>query len=320
MPKNSESLVAGYGINDCKKVTELVVVDGVEKRVKDPHYVKWADLLKRCAPLKTGEIRPKLCKEWVKYSGFLAWSIQYEISSYYLNIDILADGSWVVSPETVTFLSPETHFFFKFPRSKFSSLPYGVSVCEGGRYRASMSIRGKQRNLGRYETAREAHKAWQKAKADHALVLAQDHPDLKVKKALMNIADKFMSDRANSIRTKSSMFDMMRKKPDPTVKESEPDTEDHRIILRAIKRIIMKDKRVKGYNETKFIANYGVSAREVFQFFRLHKDHKEIGYRAIRWRMEQLNYSGFLHDPVIVKKRNTYFPTNFLDTINARHE
>lgn len=84
---------------------------------------------------------------------------------YALDKDLLIPGSRAYSAESCCFVPRRLNNLFILPRTP-RDLPIGVSwEPSRKKYASCISVDGKNKRLGRYDTAEDAHAAWQKAKA-----------------------------------------------------------------------------------------------------------------------------------------------------------
>ena len=160
-----KSLVYGVGIND------------IEYNVsEDKEYRMWQKMLSRCFDEKTKQRQPSYigvscCESWLYLSKFIKdiRSLDnHEMAmseSWELDKDILVKGNKVYSPETCCFVPEEINKLLV-SRSRFRGhQPIGVTLIKGAsRYRAQLSVNGKQIHLGRFGSAEDAFNCYKKAK------------------------------------------------------------------------------------------------------------------------------------------------------------
>ena len=160
-----KSLVYGVGIND------------VDYNVsEDKEYRMWQKMLSRCFDSKTKQRQPSYlnvtcCDEWFIFSNFIKdirAMANYEmavIESWQLDKDILIKGNNIYSKENCCFVPQEINKLLV-SRARFrGEYPIGVSLIKGeGRYRAQLSVDGRQVHLGRFASAVEAFECYKKAK------------------------------------------------------------------------------------------------------------------------------------------------------------
>ncbi len=190
-------LVCGIGINDSEyKVQvkkELPSINGARKHKEVwicPFYKKWKSMLVRCYSDKYQERRPtykgcSVCEEWLTFSNFKAWMEQQDWQGKELDKDVLFDGNKLYSPETCVFIDHKTNKFLNDHANSRGNLPIGVCLYRG-KYMAQVSVKGKQKILGIFDTPDDAHGAWKKAKNELAIELAKEQTDYRVATALLS--------------------------------------------------------------------------------------------------------------------------------------
>lgn len=116
--------------------------------------------------------------------------------SWCLDKDVLVHGNKTYSPETCVFIPEFINTLFV--NKKVTSLPFGVTK-HLNKYRARCSTTFGRINLGCFYTPEEAHKAWQKAKAEHILTVSEVYlklpeSDIHVYTALVSRHNLLMTD------------------------------------------------------------------------------------------------------------------------------
>ena len=205
--KKKVKLVCGVGINDLK---------GLGTEETKPYYTKWCEMLRRCYSEKVREKYPTykdcyVCDEWLTFSNFKSWMEQQDWGGKALDKDLLVYGNTIYSSETCCFISARlNNFMIKSDHSR-GILPVGVwtehySLLDGTiktvyRSHIGAGVNGKRKRLGYFENPLSAHKAWQKAKIEQAIVLANQQTDLRVKGGLLRVASKIQADYDNNLIT-----------------------------------------------------------------------------------------------------------------------
>lgn len=180
------SLVYGIGINDADYNIKHMV-NG--KSATCPFYKKWCGMLERCYS-KSHTLRYPtyngctVSNEWLTFSKFKQWMEMQDWEGNQLDKDILVSGNKIYSKETCAFVTPETNSFILSNGARRGDLPLGVTVAKS-KYKAQISINGKNTVIGIYDTAKEAHSAWVDKKHDLAVSLASKQKDGRVAIALL---------------------------------------------------------------------------------------------------------------------------------------
>lgn len=162
-------LVCGVGINDADYVVKPII-NG--KREYCPIYSKWFQMLQRCHTEYGKKKNPTysedfVCDDWLRFSVYREWCLSSggEDKSLHLDKDILFKANKLYSPETCVFVPRFINNIVLCKMSSKGQHPIGVHFeKESGRFKSQANVDGKYKNLGRYSTAKEAHKAWQKQK------------------------------------------------------------------------------------------------------------------------------------------------------------
>lgn len=128
-----------------------------------------------------------VCDEWLHFMSFKAWMEMQDWQGKELDKDILIEGNKRYSPETCVFVDRKVNTFILDCGASKGDLPIGVSMhIKSGKYQSQCNRKGKNRYLGLFETAEEAHYTWLKAKNEESLRLAGLQSDPRVAKALVN--------------------------------------------------------------------------------------------------------------------------------------
>lgn len=182
-------LIQGVGINDVDcPTTKTELVDGRRKVVwRCPYYAKWVSTLERGFSQKYKTKRPTyrnttVCDEWLKFSEFKKWAIQFDLfdddgNAMSLDKDIIDSSADIYSPDTCA-LVPQLINAFVVDVQR-GGLKVGVTY--DGRYdkpyRASVnnpmvSTRAGKVITRQFRTECEAHAFWKSEKHKLACVLA----------------------------------------------------------------------------------------------------------------------------------------------------
>lgn len=173
------SLTYGVGVYDIDEPTETKI-DG--ERVRDPYYIKWQDMLKRCYSDKYQAKSPtyvgcSVCEEWLTFSNFKKWMEKQKWEGKHLDKDIIKEGNKIYSPETCMFVEGYINKLFIDTASNRGDCPLGVCINKRRRikkYNAQIRKYGKNHHLGYYATAEEASLVYQRAKFEYVKEIAQN--------------------------------------------------------------------------------------------------------------------------------------------------
>lgn len=144
-------------------------------------YQHWRRMLRRAYSIETRlthktYIGVMVCDEWHDYSKFLLWAKRQKhvYSKYELDKDILVKGNKIYSPETCCFVPQEINKLFNNRDSSRGKYPQGVTLNKGrNKFKAQISIDGTSINLGRYDTPKQAHDVYLKAKKEYISLIAK---------------------------------------------------------------------------------------------------------------------------------------------------
>lgn len=183
-----KKLVLGVGINDA----DYAVCNGAGTGRKTcPLYVRWSKMLNRCYnPYYINErmtyIDCYVCSEWLTFSKFKEWMENQDWHGKHLDKDIIIPGNKVYSPEACAFVMPDTNnFILTTGNTKDDNV--GARFDKSlNKWRCGISINGKEKKLGTFNTEQEALSVYRKAKYERALVICENETDHRVKEALIN--------------------------------------------------------------------------------------------------------------------------------------
>lgn len=216
MEGKRKKLISGVGVNDADYFTtrkELVNGKYVTAWMC-PVYVTWLGMLRRCYNRSLNKDTTyegcTVCKEWLYFSNFKAWTDTQNWEGKYLDKDLLSKDSKVYSPETCVFVDRIVNNFTTLRGKRRGGYPIGVSLRKPDNsnckvlYKAGCCTNGRNgKYLGLYATPMLAHKAWQVAKRDQAIHLQSQQTDSRVIAGLQRIIDKLNNHIENNIETKS---------------------------------------------------------------------------------------------------------------------
>lgn len=165
------TIVHGVGINDS---TWRTYRDGE----REGAYYVWVSMLNRCYSKKIHEMQPTyidctVCDDWLYYTKFYEWFMEHIPSSedtWELDKDLLVMGNKIYSPTTCVFVPKSINSLFTDRGRDRGKYMIGVSLDKRSKnkpYRSTVSINGKQKQLGTFETEIEAHECYLVAKHRH---------------------------------------------------------------------------------------------------------------------------------------------------------
>lgn len=205
--------VAGGFINDADYVVQPTI-NG--KRVWCPFYRAWHGLAERSGGEKfklkrTSYVDVECCEEWKLFSVFKGWMESQPWKGMSLDKDILVPGCNIYSPATCAFVPDYINNLLLGSAASRGLLPLGVTKVQGrDSYMCQVRTGERSRRVTSYHSApMNAHKAWQRAKAD--VIVAQAlrwfHSDCEafrepVMTALLDRAYKLRQDADLGIETK----------------------------------------------------------------------------------------------------------------------
>lgn len=175
----------------------------------DVYYSRWKDILKRCYSESFhannhSYIGCSVCEEWKTFSIFKAWLVGSGFDgTQVIDKDLLFRGNKLYSPETCVLIDSELNSFLAIG-GRGSHLPHGVGLQSGKcvkPYTAKIKDSVKTEYIGSYETAMDAHKAWQNRKYQAACNLSLRYDD-PIRAFIVNAANRILEDIENNRQTK----------------------------------------------------------------------------------------------------------------------
>lgn len=187
-PANKSSLsrrrlIDGAGVNDAPYVVSPML-DG--ERLWCPAYGVWYDMIKRGFNKKKKARCPayaeaSVCDEWLSFMSFRAWWVRNVVDGWHIDKDLLVMFNKKYSPETCIFVPAWLNLIVQ--QSTSDGLKGAHFEPSRGKYlcMCSFDIK-KQRNLGRFDTAEEAHNVWLNARLNYVESRKDEitaiHPDI----------------------------------------------------------------------------------------------------------------------------------------------
>lgn len=133
-------------------------------------YSAWMNMLKRCYDSNTQLKRPtyigcSIAKEWHNFQNFAGWFYNHPYSdlNYDLDKDLLLCDNKIYSSDTCCFVPAELNKLLNSNAASRGELPQGVHWNKE-RYKAQISLDGKRRHLGYFDSVDCAYNAYKNAK------------------------------------------------------------------------------------------------------------------------------------------------------------
>ncbi len=165
-----------------------------------PIYVRWKSMLARCYNLKYKLTKPSydgctVTDEWLTFSNFRKWMLSQNWKGKHLDKDILFQGNKVYSACNCCFVSQSINNLLCFPSVKGNKkLLTGAFEGVRSKFRSYVSINGKNKSLGSFNTELQAHIAWRKAKSQLIIEAAFTQTQDNVREALLERARVLLDD------------------------------------------------------------------------------------------------------------------------------
>lgn len=181
-----------YGIGTNSKGKYKAKRDG--KMTKS--YTTWKHMLQRVYSPKLHAVSPtyigcSVSDEWLDYQMFAEWFEAHEYSNrgYHLDKDLLLPGNKIYAPNLCVFVPRELNNLLTDSGETRGQWLQGVCFHKRDRkFVAQMSINGKKKGLGNFDTEQEAYLAYKEAKEENVKRMAnlwQDDIATNVYEALM---------------------------------------------------------------------------------------------------------------------------------------
>lgn len=187
-----------------------------------PIYKKWYGLKARTTEMYI-QSRPTyndvvVCEEWYLYSNFVNWiktlpfDMKY-LGELHLDKDLKNTLGKIYSPDTCSLIPYYINDAIRISYGSRGTYPLGVSkeiVPENSKrrkiYKASVRMFGKLKNLGRYETVNECHRAWQLGKIQYFNDIIEKYKAepfyySDVECSLITMRDKIQNEYDNNLET-----------------------------------------------------------------------------------------------------------------------
>lgn len=185
---STRKLLCGVGVNDSNYKTSMII-DG--KTLRCPYYKRWQSMIVRCYSKEFAARRPTysecyVCDEWLIFSNFKKWMEKQNWKGMDLDKDVLYQGNKVYGPSTCIFISPQLNLLLGNSKKSRGKYPQGVSFHkQTGKFRAALSVDGKNTHIGLFDSEGEAYSAYKKEKYNLIKQAASNLND-SLKTALLN--------------------------------------------------------------------------------------------------------------------------------------
>lgn len=179
--QKKNKLVQGWGINDADYVVDTKLPNG--RRSRCLYYIAWREMIRRVFDPKLHARCPtyigtSVCDEWKYFMNFRSWMMAQDWRDKQLDKDIIVPGNKHYSPETCAFVDGSLNCLLLDCAASRGKYPVGVSYYKiKKKYLATMSMNGKTRNLGYFDTPEEASLAYRKEKSRYVRHIALTQVD-----------------------------------------------------------------------------------------------------------------------------------------------
>jgi hypothetical protein len=179
--QKKNKLVYGWGVNDADYVVYATLPNN--RRSLCPYYSAWSKMLERVFDAKFHARRPtyigaSVCDEWKYFMNFRSWMMAQDWRDKQLDKDIIVPGNKHYSPETCAFVDQRINTLLLDRAAGRGKYPIGASYDKIlKKYCAVMSMNGKSRNLGCFDTPEEASLVYRKEKSRYVRHIALTQVD-----------------------------------------------------------------------------------------------------------------------------------------------
>ena len=152
-------------------------------------YSLWKAMLQRafCQKLKTDKPTYKdvtCCDEWLSFANFLEWvnkEVDYKgkPDGYQFDKDLIIRGNKVYSPEACSFVPRSINMLLVDSGAIRGEYPMGVCMCKPTkRFNSYVTINGRTKHLGVFDTPEEAFLAYKVAKEAQIKAVANQYREV----------------------------------------------------------------------------------------------------------------------------------------------
>ena len=142
------------------------------------HYQRWSNMLERCYSGRFPAYADcYVCEEWKEFQVFAEWFDENYIEGFCLDKDILKPGNKLYSPDSCGFVPTIINTMLGHASRKHTvyNLPTGVSFCTfTSRYIVVMSLNGKSRTVGRFDSPDVARQEYIRLKKIEVVRMANE--------------------------------------------------------------------------------------------------------------------------------------------------
>ena len=148
------------------------------------YYAMWTKILEMCYNEKSLITYPTyenciVCEEWHNFQNFVKWCDKFYIEDYRLSKEILVKNNKLYSPLTCCFIPNTIYTLFNKKQNYRGQYPIGVSFSkQRKKLTVTISINGKQNNLGFFDNELEAFNCYKIAKEKDIKEKAYQNKDL----------------------------------------------------------------------------------------------------------------------------------------------
>jgi len=178
----------GVGINDADYMTSLQKKDGHTRFSR--YFLVWRNMITRCYSAKSLELYPKykectVCIEWQTFTTFKKWMVDQSWQGLCLDKDIILPNNKIYEPDNCCFVSYDLNNLIR--DYTYNGYPRGVTPTKGKvtKYVVYCTSRGKNKNLGTYDSVKKANLAFCVHKLDLLRFYAKQQTDERIRRGLM---------------------------------------------------------------------------------------------------------------------------------------
>lgn len=144
-------------------------------KVRTAEYEVWTGIIKRCYSASHQEKNPwyvgcTVSDDWLNFQNFAEWytSHKYYGLGYEIDKDLLIKGNKVYSSDTCVIIPHDINTILLDRSADRGGYMLGVTRSRrNGRFVSRLSVNGKRKHLGIFDTEQEAHQAYVVAKEAH---------------------------------------------------------------------------------------------------------------------------------------------------------
>lgn len=196
------------GINDAEFIVrpnqDYLAVEPPKDSMVHPAYEAWHTMLSRCGAAyqakKPSYLGVSCCRDWLYFSNFAVWFKDKYREGFTLDKDLIERNNKIYSPKTCLYVPPSINSFLTTSAKVRGNYPQSVTKAAAqSKFRARINNGEVRQHLGYFNSAEEAHRAWQKAKIRKAYELMSEFNIPQLKLIILRIEE----DISNNIFTES---------------------------------------------------------------------------------------------------------------------